>query len=179
MDPVGSAVLAEMRDNIEEIKLPDGSVKYNVQYVTYDKLKYIFWPDLSNYQEAAKQAKTNFQKIIKQGGLSAIQEMMSRGQTDKHFRILSATETEKVLAQSHCFSFQTTAFKEASKSTKIRHVSNPSICVGNNQVILPTHLIGHWQHSHCTPTFYRLILNQPIENYLYILTTENISISVV
>ena len=83
-------------------------------------------PHLSNYNKAAKQAKTNFQKLIKQGGLSAIQEMMCRGQTDEHFRILDASETERVLAQPHCFSFQTTAFKEASKSTKIRHVSNPS-----------------------------------------------------
>ena len=110
MDPVGSVVLAEMRDNIEEIKLPDGSVKYSVHYVTYAKLNDIFLPHLSNYQETAKQAKINFQKIIKLGGLSAIQEMMSRGQSDEHFRILSATETQKELAQPHCFSFQTTSF---------------------------------------------------------------------
>ena len=58
--------------------------------------------------------------------MSAIQEMMSQGQTDEHFRILDANETEKVLVQPHCFSFQTTGFKEASKSTKIRHVSNTS-----------------------------------------------------
>ena len=51
---------------------------------------------------------------------------MSRGQSDEHFRILSATETQKVLAQPHYFSFQTTSFKEASKTTKICHVSNLS-----------------------------------------------------
>ena len=61
-----------------------------------------------------------------QGGLEGIQEMMSRGQRDNHFRILSAEEAKTVLSQPHCFSFQTTAFKDSSKSTCVHHVSNPS-----------------------------------------------------
>ena len=124
---MGSAVLAEMRENIEETVLPDNSIKYSVKYVTYNDLKYTFLPNLSNYNEAAMQAKNNFKKLIKvKGGLESIQEMMTHGQTDHHFRILDASETKKVLSQPHCFSFQTTAFKEASKSTRICHVSNPS-----------------------------------------------------
>ena len=39
---------------------------------------------------------------------------------------INKTKTQNVLSLPHCFSFQTTSFKEASKTTKVRHVSNPS-----------------------------------------------------
>ena len=103
MDPMGSAVLDEMRENIEETVLPDNRIKYSIKYVTYKNLKYTFPPDLSNYNEALMQSKNNFKKLIKvKGRLEAIQEMMTRGQTDHHFRILDANETKTILSQPHC-----------------------------------------------------------------------------
>ena len=60
MDPMRSAVLDEMRENIEETVLPDNSIKCSVKYVTYKDLKYTFLPNVSNYNEALMQSKNNF-----------------------------------------------------------------------------------------------------------------------
>ena len=52
--------------------------------------------------------------------------MMIRGEKDNHFRILTKKEAETTLAGPPCFSYQTTAFRDSSQSTKVRHISNPS-----------------------------------------------------
>lgn len=52
--------------------------------------------------------------------------MVSRGDTDDHFRRLGEEEGMEVLLLPHSFSYQTTAFKEASMTTKVCHISNPS-----------------------------------------------------
>ena len=52
--------------------------------------------------------------------------MVEQGKSDHHFRFLSEEEAAQVLQQPHNFVSQTVAWKDASHSTEIRHVSNPS-----------------------------------------------------
>ena len=127
MTPKEAAVLEEMRSNIEEGVLPDSTIRYSVKYVTYRPLQNTFPSHLSNFNDAQVQAKNNFRKLLKsEKGLEAVRQMMVRGEKDNHFKILSKQEAETILAGPHCFSYQTTAFKDSSQSTKVRHISNPS-----------------------------------------------------
>ena len=109
--------------------------------------------------------------------------MMVRGEKDNHFRILSEEEAKVVLSEPHCFSFQTTTFKDSSKSTKICHISNPSN-VGVSQALPSTwskryveifliRLNGLFAHSLCMLTHSVLTLVVLIGRYLSILSTED------
>ena len=118
MSPKEVAVLEEMRSNIEEKILPDNTIKYSVKYLTYCPLQYTFPPEMSNFSDAQVQSENNFRKLLRsERGLEAIKEMMVRGERDNHFRILTEKEAETILAGPHCFSYQTTAFKDSSQST--------------------------------------------------------------
>ena len=127
MTPKEATVLEELRGNIEEEVLSDSTICFSVKYATYKPLENTFPSHLSNYNDAQIQARNNFRKLLKsEKGLEAVRQMMKRGESDGHFKILSKQETKTVLAGPHCFSYQTTAFKESSQSTKVRHVSNLS-----------------------------------------------------
>ena len=59
-------------------------------------------------------------------GREAVNTMIERGKSAEHFRLLSDEGAKQVLSQPNNFLNQTVAWKEASHSTKIRYVSNPS-----------------------------------------------------
>ena len=65
-------------------------------------------------------------------GKEAVATMVKHGKDDHHFRFLTKQEAEQLLKQPYNFVSQTASWKEASLTTKIRHVSNPS-CL-NKQV---------------------------------------------
>ena len=65
MTPKETAVLDEMKENIEQTVLPDKTIKYSIKYVTYRDLKYTFPPNLSNFSEALIQSKNNFKNFLK------------------------------------------------------------------------------------------------------------------
>ena len=82
---------------------------------------------MSNYETAKKQAHQVFSKFMSTSdGREAVKTMIERGKSDRHFRFLSDDEAKQVLNKPHNFLHQTVAWKQASHSTKVRHVSNPS-----------------------------------------------------
>ena len=78
-DPAQTAVIEEMRENIERLELPDGTRQYQVKYSCYKPSCDSFPANVSNYEGAIKQARENFSKIlVSKGGVDAIDEMIDR-----------------------------------------------------------------------------------------------------
>ena len=86
-----------------------------------------FSQKFSNYKIAKKQSQQVFSKFMGTSeGRDAINTMIERGIKDNHFKFVSASKAKQVMAKPQNFLHQTEAWKEASHSTKIRHVSNSS-----------------------------------------------------
>ena len=122
-----TAILLEMKDNISSVVRDDDSIQYVVKYVTDKPLSSLFTPAVSNYSQALSQSRQVYAKFMSTPeGRAAVHNMVERGKSEDHFRYLTQEETQQVLKGPHNFVSQTVAYKEASHSTKIRHVSNPS-----------------------------------------------------
>ena len=80
LSPKDEQVLKEMTENITKEVKEDGSIQFIVNYVFSECPKQAFFPQLSNYSSALRQARNNYYKLLKSDeGLPAVREMMRCG----------------------------------------------------------------------------------------------------
>ena len=105
---------------ISKVKLDNGHTQFIVKYLFNNDPAITFDPKLSNFVEANRQACRNYKKLLScDKGKEAVKELLRRGIDDEHFRVLDAQETKLILDSTHSFSYQMTAFKESSLTTKL------------------------------------------------------------
>ena len=108
-----------MEGNLQEDKLPDGTIQFTSRYVFAKEPEEAFPVSKSNYETALRQSRTNYKKMLdSQGGREAVKTMVDRGREDNHFKILTKDEADFIMSLPHNFCRQTTAWKD-SLTTKV------------------------------------------------------------
>ena len=118
--------IEEFNNNTTLINTIDGRKKFVVGYAFQENPEETFLPELSNQEPAIKQAKKAVSRIINEVGLEKVNDIYLRGVEEGAFQYLSEKEAREVLAKPHSFVYQQLAFNPKSKSTPIRHITNPS-----------------------------------------------------
>ena len=108
------------------IELENGKKQFVVGYSFEDCPKEVFLPELSNKEPATKQARKSISKMIDEIGLEKVSDMYQRGVKEGAFEILTEDEAKVVLAKPHSFVYQQIAHNPKSKTTPLRHITNPS-----------------------------------------------------
>ena len=109
LSPAAEQIMIDMEKNLVKSKLDDGTYKFTCRYVFNKDPQLAFPAERSNYLSALKQSRANYKQLMSS-------QIVARVKADKHF----------ILQMSYFFLHQTTARKEIYKTTKLRHILNPS-----------------------------------------------------
>ena len=113
-------------DNISIVKDSKGNDRVLFSYPFRCKFDEAFSPEKSNLAGALSTSKTLFKKLHSKGLAQAFDAEIAKGVNDGHLKILSLSETNNILKESHCFSYLNYTQKLSSQGHKIRPVSNSS-----------------------------------------------------
>ena len=122
-------VLEKMKENLVAIPQPNNTYQLETKYTFLKDPNMVFAAEKSNYSTATKQAEKTFSKLLKEKGEEGkkeVREMFERGVKEGNFRLLNQEESREIMKGPHFFCHQTIARNANSKSTPLRHITNPS-----------------------------------------------------